>query len=164
MSEDSLELRLRAARGELRRVEVLYESKYVFHESRRRAKMRLSYSTELYDWFTVTLKAEDTRFAYIFRLYGDDGAWYYSEDGVTESYDYKKGYYNFFQYPYINSSDVQRPVAWMEKAFFYQIFVDRFRQGSGDKDFVNLSWGDVPKPKSLAGGDLDGVREKLENG
>ena len=162
VSEKSLALRLRAARGELKRVEVLYENKYVFHEKRRRARMRLSYSTELYDWFTVTLRAEDTRFAYIFRLYGEEGAWYFSEDGVTDSYDYKKGYYNFFQYPYINPSDVQRPVAWMEKAFFYQIFVDRFRQGGGEKDFVDLRWGDIPTPKSLAGGDLDGVREKLD--
>ena len=164
VSERALSLRLRAARGEIQRVEVIYENKYVFHERRRRARMRLSCQTELYDWFTVTLEAEDTRFAYIFRLYGQEGAWYFSEDGVTDTYDYKKGYYNFFQYPYINRSDVQRPVSWMEHAVFYQIFVDRFRQGHGeaDKSYVNLPWGNIPDPRSLAGGDLDGVREKLD--
>ncbi len=164
VSERSLSLRLRAARGELQRVEVIYENKYDFYRKRRRAKMKLAYQTELYDWFTVTLTCTDTRFAYIFRLYGPEGARYFSEDGVTETYDYKKNFYNCFQYPYINRADVQKTVPWMEKAVFYQIFVDRFNPGSGglDKSHVNMSWGDIPAPKSFAGGDLDGVREKLD--
>lgn len=164
VSEKALSLRLRAARGELQRVEVIYENKYDFCVKRRRARMRLAYRTELYDWFTVTLRPEDTRLAYIFRLYGPEGAWYFSEDGVTESYDYQKSFYNCFQYPYINRADVQRPVPWMEKAVFYQIFVDRFNTGGGgaDKSYVNLNWGEVPNPRSFAGGDLDGIREKLD--
>lgn len=164
VSERALSLRLRAARGDFRRVDVIYESKYVFHQRRHRAKMRLEYQTELYDWFTVTLTSEDTRLAYIFRLYGPEGALYFSEDGLTEKYDYQKGFYNFFQYPYINRADVIRPVPWMESAVFYQIFVDRFAVGSADADksYVNLKWGCTPSPRSFAGGDLDGVREKLD--
>lgn len=163
VSERAISLRLRAGRGDLYRVEVIFGNKYDFQEKRRRIEMTHSYTTELYDWFTVTLEVRDTRLAYIFRLYDGDGVWYFSEDGVTKRYDYKKSYYNCFQYPYINRADILRPVPWMERAVFYQIFVDRFKIGSeaGRKDYTNLKWGCTPSPKSFAGGDLDGIREKL---
>lgn len=164
VSEHTLNLRLRAARGDLVSAEVLYGCKYVFQTERMHKPMCLSYQTELYDWYTVSLEVEDTRLAYIFLL--DDGheKLYFSEDGATPTYDFDKSYYNFFQYAYINKADVRKPVSWMESAVFYQIFVDRFARGSTPKDtsYINLPWGEVPRPKSFAGGDLDGITEHLD--
>ena len=47
---------------------------------------------------------------------------------------------------------------------FYQIIVDRFCIGDENKDlsYVNMHWGDLPTPKSFAGGDLRGIIKRLD--
>ena len=164
ISPKEIVLRLRAARGDLVRAQVLYESKYVIGTEQKSADMRLAYQTELYDFFEVTLKLSDTRLGYVF--YVNDGiqSYYFSEDGVSETYDFTLGYYNFFQYPYINEVDIMECVPWMKKAVFYQIFVDRFYMGNKEKDtsYINTAWGDIPTPKSFCGGDIRGIIENLD--
>lgn len=82
---------------------------------------------------------------------------------MTDTYDFKLNFYNAFQIAYINDSDIHKQVAWMQNACFYQIFIDRFFQGDYDKntDYINLPWGEIPNPKSFAGGDLKGIQKKL---
>ena len=65
--------------------------------------------------------------------------------------------------PYINENDCMKTVEWMKDAVFYQIFIDRFFMGDKEKDksYINLKWGELPNPKSFAGGDLKGIIEKL---
>ena len=55
-------------------------------------------------------------------------------------------------------------VDWMRSAVFYQIFVERFRQGNEKKDtsYINMKWDEKPTPKSFAGGDLAGIIEKMD--
>ena len=83
---------------------------------------------------------------------------------MTEEYNFSLGYFNFFQCPYINPADVHREVTWVREAIVYQIFVERFFVGETGKkkEYVNLRWGDIPNPKSFAGGDLEGIRLKLD--
>ncbi len=78
------------------------------------------------------------------------------EDGLTDTYGFEEGFYNFFQMPYINQNDVLPVVPWMRSAVFYQIFVDRFCRGDMQKDdsYIDMEWGDIPTPKNHAGGDL----------
>ncbi|MBQ5577738.1 MAG: alpha-glycosidase, partial [Prevotella sp.] len=66
--------------------------------------------------------------------------------------------------PYINENDRMKIVDWMPGAVFYQIFVDRFCIGDENKDlsYVNMHWGDLPTPKSFAGGDLRGIIKRLD--
>lgn len=164
VSGNEIVLRLRAAKDDIRSAEVIYESKYVFGTSQRTARMEKTNICGLYDYFSIKLRLDDTRLAYVFRV--DDGQqkYFFSEDGVSEQYDYSLGYYNFFQYPYINSADIMECVDWMKKASFYQIFVDRFNIGKTDKDmsYINCKWGDLPTPKTFAGGDLKGITRKLD--
>ena len=164
VSEEEIVLRLRCARDDLKRVQVIYESKYVFGERRKRADMRKAYSGELYDYYTVTLRLAGAKLAYVFYLDDGEEQYFFSEDGVTRDYDYRLGYYNFFQYPYINRADIMPSVKWMDRAVFYQVFVDRFCMGDREKDrsYINCRWGDIPSPRSFAGGDLDGVAGKLD--
>ncbi|MBQ8327803.1 MAG: alpha-glycosidase [Lachnospiraceae bacterium] len=164
ISPNEIVLRLRAARGDLVRAQVIYESKYTIGLTQKSADMRCAYRTELYDFFEVTLKLEDTRLGYVF--YVNDGIdnYYFSEDGVTKTYNFALGFYNFFQYPYINEADIMECVPWMKKAVFYQIFVDRFCMGDSKKDtsYINTAWGEVPSPKSFCGGDIKGILTKLD--
>ena len=164
ISENSIVIRLRTAKNDITDAWVLYESKYKIGEQHNKAVMHKMLRGKLYDYYSVTLTLEDTRLAYVFYLNDGKRYCYFSEDGITESYDFTKGYYNFFQYPFINKSDILPKTDWLSKAVFYQIFVDRFHKGNNEKDssYINLRWGDLPTPHSFAGGDLKGIVSKLD--
>ncbi|MBR1743401.1 MAG: alpha-glycosidase [Lachnospiraceae bacterium] len=164
VTEHDIVIRLRTAHDDMDKVWLIYESKYVFGESQKRTEMNLTFSGEVFDYYSVRLHLEDTRLAYVFYLYDGKSYRFFSEDGFSEDYDYTKGFYNFFQYPYINRADLLDSVDWMKRAVFYQIFVDRFCIGDTGKDmqYVNMKWGDAPTPKSFAGGDLKGITKKLD--
>lgn len=164
VSEKEIVLRLRTARDDIKSVQVIYESKYLFGMQQQRAYMTKSHTSELYDFYSIQLKLEDTRLAYVFLVDDGEKSYFFSEDGISESYDYTLGYYNFFQYPYINKVDIMKRVDWMKDAVFYQIFVDRFCMGDTTKDtsYINCNWGDIPNPKTFAGGDLKGITSKLD--
>lgn len=164
VSSNEIVLRLRTEKNDIVRAQVIYESKYVIGESQKCADMKKTYTGELFDFYEVKLTLEDTRLAYVFYINDGEKNYYFSEDGVTENYDFTLGYYNFFQYPYINDADIIECVPWMKEAVFYQIFVDRFNIGDEgkDKSYITCKWGDIPTPKTFAGGDLKGITKKLD--
>lgn len=163
--EKELVLRLRMAReDENAKVFLIYAQKYDFTFCRKKLPMEIKYSDRLYNYYEIKMRLEDVRFAYIFQIEEDGNTWYFSEDGVTKEYKFEEGFYNFFQMPYINKNDVMDTVDWMRSAVFYQIFVERFRQGNEKKDtsYINMKWDEKPTPKSFAGGDLAGIIEKMD--
>lgn len=157
-------IRLRTAKDDISQVWIFYESKYHIQEHQNKAEMTKVFSGSEFDYYSISLHLEDTRLAYVFYLFDGKEYKYFSEDGLTDTYDYSKGYYNFFQFPYINKVDILPMVDWMRSARFYQIFVDRFNIGDKSKDmsYVNMEWGEKPTPKSFAGGDIKGITEKLD--
>lgn len=160
-----LTLRLRTQKNDsLEEVSVIHGCKYDFHCEREETPLQKKYSDRLFDYYEAALDLKDVRFAYIFKLTEKGQIKYYCEDGVTETYDFNRGFYNFFQLPYINEADMPETVDWMKSAVFYQIFVDRFYRGSQEKDdsYINMKWGDKPTPKSFAGGDIRGIIKKLD--
>ena len=163
--EKELVLRLRMAReDEKAKVFLIYAQKYDFTFCRKKLPMEIKYSDRLYNYYEIKMRLEDVRFAYIFQIEEDGNTWYFSEDGVTKEYEFEEAFYNFFQMPYINKNDVMDTVDWMRSAVFYQIFVERFRQGNEKKDtsYINMKWDEKPTPKSFAGGDLAGIIEKMD--
>ena len=163
--EKELVLRLRMAReDEKAKVFLIYAQKYDFTFCRKKLPMEIKYSDRLYNYYEIKMRLEDVRFAYIFQIEEDGNTWYFSEDGVTKEYKFEEAFYNFFQMPYINKNDVMDTVEWMRGAVFYQIFVERFRQGNEKKDtsYINMKWDEKPTPKSFAGGDLAGIIEKMD--
>lgn len=164
VSENEIVLRLRTAKNDIEYAEVVYENKYDFGISQNTQEMSKLYTSELYDYFVVKLTLNDPRLAYVFRIFDGEQYYYFSEDGITIDYDFTLGFYNFFQYPYINKADIMKTVEWMKDAVFYQIFVDRFNMAKNDKDksYINSKWGDIPNAKSFCGGDLRGITEKLD--
>ena len=163
--EKELVLRLRMAReDEKAKVFLIYAQKYDFTFCRKKLPMEIKYSDRLYNYYEIKMRLEDVRFAYIFHIEEDGNTWYFSEDGVTKEYKFEEAFYNFFQMPYINKNDVMDTVDWMRSAVFYQIFVERFRQGNEKKDtsYINMKWDEKPTPKSFAGGDLAGIIEKMD--
>lgn len=156
-------LRIRTAREDTPEITLVYGGKYDFWETQERKKMTLSFRDRLFNYYTVEIQPKDIRLVYVFEIRQGGEVLYYSEDGLTGQYDFTLNFYNAFQIAYINDSDIHKPVGWMESACFYQIFIDRFFRGDTRKDdsYINLPWGQIPNPKSFAGGDLRGIQEKL---
>lgn len=145
-------------------VSVIYGNKYDYYKKQLQAQMKLRFTDEFFNYYFLRLQLADVRFVYIFKLTQGQTTVYFCEDGVVENYDFSVAYFNSFQLPYINAVDIVPTVGWLKNAVFYQIFVDRFCCGDekNDKSFVNLKWGEIPTPKSFAGGDLAGIISKLD--
>lgn len=162
---NTLRLVLKVARGErFKEVSVLWNNKYDFAKRRNFARMRRLCSDAMYDYYVCDLSSADVRFAYVFLLtLPNDEEYYFSEEGVTSEYDFKHGYYTFFQYPFLNAADAVKCVPWAKDALVYQVFPDRFRCGDMEKDdsYITQPWEQVPGAKDFAGGDLKGIVEKL---
>ena len=165
VGEKELVLRLRMSKeDDGAKVYLIYAQKYDFTLKRQKKRMEVCYRDYLYSYYEIRLALEDVRFAYLFEIEEAGKIYYFSEDGVTKNYCFEEGFYNFFQMPYINQNDVLKTVDWMRDAVFYQIFIDRFYQGNMQKDtgYINMAWGDKPTPESFAGGDIEGIIEKLD--
>lgn len=165
INSNTIALRLRISREDNPdSIEVIYGGKYDYAKARRSLAMNRSYEDRLFAYYTAYITLDDVRFVYIFKITEQAKVYYYSEDGLTENFDYELSFYNCFQLAYINEADILKPIDWMRTATFYQIFVERFYLGDEgkDKSYINLKWGDLPTPKSFAGGDLEGVIKKLD--
>lgn len=165
VSPHTVQLMIRCAAGDtFDSVSVIYGNKYDYYKKRKKSSMAPEFCDGGYVYYTARLKIKDVRFVYIFKLVINGEVWYFSEDGLTKTYNYKLAYYNSFQLPYINYADIIETVDWMKSAVFYEIFIDRFCRADFAKDggYINLKWGDIPNPGSFAGGDLCGVTSKLD--
>lgn len=164
LNANTICLRLRISKqdkpGQIR---VIYGGKYRFSLEQHASIMQRYCEDKLFAYYTAKVTIRDLRFVYIFEITENGNITYYSEDGLTEKYDFELSYYNCFQYAYINACDLIKPVEWMYTATFYQIFIDRFYMGdkTKDKSYINMEWGELPTPKSFAGGDIKGITEKL---
>ncbi len=163
LDEKTVELRLRTDKEDkFDAVKVVYGNKYDYYLKQNTEALEKSFTDANFNWYTVKLRLEDVRLVYIFQLDFNGKIYYYSADGVTDTYDYSLAYYNSFQLPYVNAVDLQKPVEWMKESVFYEIFVDRFLRGSDkNANYINMKWGGIPNPKSFAGGDLYGITQKL---
>ena len=167
LSKEEVVIRLRTAKEDADaglKVRLIYGVKYDYKQKRFTVDVPLKYEDELFAYYELQLKIDDVRLVYIFEFEENGKKYYFSEDGITETYDYEDCFYNFFQLPYINENDVMPIVDWMPGTVFYQIFVDRFCIGNENKDmsYIDMKWGDKPTPKNHAGGDLRGIIKKLD--
>ncbi len=165
LSEDTVGLRIRLSKQEeIEGINVIYGCKYEFQTKQSSAQMMKSCEDELYVYYTVVLKLDDKRLAYVFEIAAGGVKYFFSEDGLTSNYNYNLSYFNFFQIAYINKIDVMPQVDWTQEAVFYQIFVDRFDIGSKDKDtsYIDMSWGGIPESNNFAGGDIRGIINRLD--
>ncbi len=163
--KNTLKLRLRVARyDKIDKIEVIYGGKYEFAVKQLFKQMEVIAKDRLFTYYGGEITVSDLRVTYVFKITENGKASYYSEDGLSDNYNFEFNYYNCFQYSYINDVDIHKSVEWTKNAVIYQIFIDRFFIGKEMKDcsYVNMNWGELPTPKSFAGGDLDGITQKLD--
>ena len=116
-------------------------------------------------WWTTTLVPPYKRCKYYFELHTEDQVWYYLEDGflTEEQINLEGRMLQCFIVPWMNPADVNRTPEWVNDTVWYQIFPDRFCNGTPEKtDPAITPWqtGKVTNSEKY-GGNLEGIRQKL---
>ena len=174
VDKDTLHIRLRTGRGDVKRVEVLAADPFNWFpndsgghsfdiESVFRLDMKHELSDNLFDyWFCEIGDNPSNRLRYCFILENDEGKYRFGSFGFSDSLepDYTK-LTSWFNFPYINEEDVLIPPKWVEETVWYQIFCDRFARVGADGPAWNFKDLKEQPYKISFGGNLKGVIEKL---
>lgn len=116
-------------------------------------------------WWTTTLTPPYKRCKYFFELQTEQEVWYYFEDGflTKEQMDMEGRLLQYFIVPWMNPADICVTPGWVNDTVWYQIFPDRFCNGTPEKNGQDiLPWQTGPVVnREKYGGNLEGIRQKL---
>ncbi|AVK61017.1 alpha-glycosidase [Lactobacillus sp. CBA3605] len=169
LADHHLLLRLKTARQDIQKVEVVFADMYLWQTGAplQQTALQPGLVTAAQQVWTCPLTLPTNRLIYAFKLtdltgqtlgYGDDG---FFADTATNWQT--TGHY--FHLPYLHVSDAQLPPTWVKKTVWYQIFPERFANGDATNDPQNVApWGVGPvKRTSFYGGDLQGIIDHLDD-
>lgn len=161
LDPNTLMVRLRVGRGYVSSCHVLYDDRYAGREAGYIQAMEYMGKDSHHEYYEAKLHLPQPRFAYYFLIQGEKETLYYSEQGITR--ERPQGFaQGSFQYPYIFKESRQTIPSWVQDAIIYQIFPERFYNGSQAISPPQCCpWDARPNRTSFHGGDLIGIREKL---
>ena len=161
-NKDTLALRLRAARGDLKACNVYFRDRYDDNGEFKKKPLELYTSTELFDFWSVDISCFRNRYKYFFELIDtQEKIVFLDERGQEEVSSFE--YLTPFQYAYICEGDLYKEEEWLQQAVVYQIFVDRFDNGDETINPENtLPWGSKVGLRTMFGGDLRGIINHLD--
>lgn len=139
-------------------------------ESQMEIKLKPAENNDIFDFYETRILLSDTRYSYCFRIEKNGEICWYGKTGVTNAPEWE---FAFRIAPGFKTPD------WAKGAVTYQIYVDRFRNGTPENDvrdgeyiYVNKQpvhhvedWSQYPSAldvNNFYGGDLQGVMEKLD--
>ncbi|MDO4602238.1 MAG: alpha amylase N-terminal ig-like domain-containing protein [Eubacteriales bacterium] len=116
-------------------------------------------------WWTTTLVPPYKRCKYYFELHTENEVWYYFEDGFLkeEQLQMEGRMLQCFIVPWMNPADINVTPDWVNDTVWYQIFPDRFCNGTPEKngdDILPWRTGPVTNQERF-GGNLAGIRKRL---
>lgn len=160
--KDTIHIRLRTAKDDVKRCYVIFGDKYDWENQRSIKFMTNLYSDELFDYWQAEIVPYNRRLCYMFKLESDDEQYWYTEYGFHDS---QPSYVNImFEYPFLHEVDIFTPPNWVKDAIFYQIFPERFANGdiSNDPELVE-EWGNTPTRDNFFGGDIRGIIDNINH-
>lgn len=161
-SEHELHIRLRTAKNDVDKVYLYAAVKHKWNNKKKYQMTKVA-TDRLFDYYQFNLSVPDSRIGYYFELCEKENNIFFCEPGFTEKFDDENAHFYYFQYPFINKTDVHKIPEWVNSTVFYQIFVDRFYNGDTSNDPKDVSpWEEKPHPFSFSGGDLQGIIDKLD--
>ena len=166
VSETKAIVRLRTKRNDtIRSVNVLWNTAHKFWQKQLRLPLSVKYRDQLFDWYEGELDNGCPGYSYLFEITDADGTvWYYNESGFDTVMRVDHAFEDNFTVIFPNVKDIVVPNKQFEGRVFYQIFPERFARSSHKQntEYINMDWNtDQPDNMRFAGGDLDGIREKL---
>lgn len=161
-SLNEIHIRIRTAKNDCESVSVVVSQKHKWDEKKSCIMEKIA-TDRLFDYYQYEVHTKDPRLGYYFELYDGKSTWIYSESGFSNEFDNQNAYFHYFQFPYINESDLHIVPEWTKSAVFYEIFVERFKNGDKNNDHANcLQWQTPPTAHSFFGGDLKGIKDQIE--
>lgn len=157
----TIHLRLRTKKQDVKEVWALAGDKYMWENSKERVQMHVFATDDLFDYWECEVVPPFRRIKYGFLLKNDDEEIWMDEDKFGKE---EPKMDRLFDIPFINPVDVFTPPAWVKDAVFYQIFPERFANGDpsiNPKD--TLPWGEKPEWFNFFGGDLQGIMDHLDH-
>jgi cyclomaltodextrinase len=152
---------LKAAKGDLASATCLFGDRYSWPlEKDTSLPLEPLGNDGMHEYWGVTLPVPTRRVRYLLYLTGVDGTrTWLSENGISP----RRPKNGAFQYAYIHKGDRFVQPDWIKASILYQIFPDRFCNGDPTNDPEGTTvWGQIPTPSYMAGGDLEGIRQKLD--
>lgn len=160
VSRKQLVFRLRTAKKEIRKCTLVYWDR-TDRKKEKRNTLLCCYRDDLFDYFQgEVIFSKIARYQqYYFILEEQSGEkWYYSARELSK-HPPDDG---FFEYLYVNRTDVIALPEWAKGIVYYQIFPDRFCNGEKENDPAGcMPWGTKPSRENYMGGDLNGIIQKI---
>lgn len=160
------QLRLRTRRDDtIKSVEVIWNTTHKYYLEQLTTPMKVGYQDELFDYYVCEIDNGCAGYTYLFKITDTDGTvYYYNESGVSTKFRMGDFFKDNFVVVFPNRNDIVTPNRQFEGRVFYQIFPERFAKSTAQKDcsYINMEWNtEEPTNDKFAGGDLDGISEKL---
>lgn len=134
------------------------EAVFVYNNGEVQAlTMAPQHETARLTYWEAMFKPVQPQLRYAFALRRDDGTVvYYDRSGITSGIEF------YFQFDLTQETGTHTP-EWAQGAFIYQIFPERFANGDlALNPPGSVPWGSPPGRSQFQGGDLVGVKLKLE--
>lgn len=164
-AEDTLTIRLRAAKDNLERCLLYYADRawpapdpIPFTGP---VEMAVTASDDLFEYYEITLKPGLSRVCYYFELTAEGETAIYCADLFMREKPGARS--EFYQYPFIRREELSKVPEWFQNAVVYNIFPDSFASGKG---FLSGKGCEIKLPNGLRlrtklGGTLNGITENL---
>jgi glycosidase len=175
---DHLHIYLQTGKDDIDKVEMLFGDPhdwvpvngqyYWVIETKERKALEKKYTTQLFDYWFIEEVAPFKRAKYAFILYQGDEVYFYGSKKLIKI-DLEKDRniiydgFEYFCYPYMNETDIVKPLPWIKNTIWYQIFPERFRKGKNTKGNY-LPWGEYQDHidnKMFFGGNISGIIEAI---
>lgn len=172
--EDVFVIRLRTAKGDLDECALFYGDRACTVSPVQFTKigMERRYQDELFDFYEAAIAPCPARICYYFELRkGKESIYCYADAFYEELPDLVmadgfvvEGRSEYYQYPYILRSEVQRLPEWFQEAVVYNIFPDSFADGAGSLSCQSreVKGADGRVSKSRLGGTIRGILDNLD--
>ncbi|MGG3803368.1 alpha-glycosidase [Metabacillus fastidiosus] len=163
---ETLHILLRTKRGDAHSVNLIYGDPYEWDVSgwiSSIVPMQISGRDELFDYWFTEVKPPYRRLRYGFKIASGDETIFYGEKGFNDTAP-KDDIGFYFAFPFLHENDAFTPPEWVRNTVWYQIFPERFANGSdrnNPKD--TLPWGSAePTATNFFGGDFEGIIQRID--
>ena len=160
IKRNELVFKIRVAKKDISKCVLIYWDR-TKPENLKKCELKCKYRDELFDYFQGNIIFHQiARYQkYYFELTDNSGnIIYYTANGAQQVLP-KSG---FFEYLYVNGTDVITSPSWAKGVIYYQIFPERFCNGNRENDPEGCKpWGSLPDREHHMGGDLQGIIQKI---
>lgn len=174
LDKETMHIRIRTAKNDIQKVEIVYGDPYAIRSLNsnwylQKVPMKKGLSTDVYDYWTISIKEPKHRVAYGFYLTDTEGEEiFYNDQGIKTAYsqEYLKNENNYFRMPFFQEIDMFKAPQWVRDTVWYQIFPERFANGDPELNPEGTkAWDSTVHPgrQDFYGGDLQGILDHLDH-